>query len=50
MTTIKISSTTTGEITDTAPDDYYNNMTIIITSGTGVGQIRTINDYEIAPS
>lgn len=26
-------------------DDYYNGMTITITSGTGSGQSRTINDY-----
>lgn len=26
-------------------DDYYNDQQIIIVSGTGVGQIRTISDY-----
>jgi len=26
-------------------DDYYNNMTVYIASGTGSGQLRTISDY-----
>ena len=26
-------------------DDYYNNMTVYISDGTGSGQIRTISDY-----
>ena len=28
-----------------AVDDYYNNMSVFITSGTGSGQLRTISDY-----
>lgn len=27
-------------------DDYYNGTQIMITSGTGIGQIRTISDYD----
>lgn len=30
---------------DPAPDDFYNDMTIMITGGTGVTQLRTIIDY-----
>ena len=26
-------------------DDYYNNLTVYISAGTGAGQIRTISDY-----
>ena len=26
-------------------DDYYNGMSIVITSGTGVGQVREVTDY-----
>lgn len=38
---------TTITFADTADvrDDYYNDAEIIITSGTGIGQIRTISDY-----
>ena len=28
-----------------AVDDYYNNLSVFITSGTGSGQLRTISDY-----
>ena len=28
-----------------AVDDYYNSMSVFITSGTGSGQLRTISDY-----
>ena len=28
-----------------AVDDFYNNMSVFITSGTGSGQLRTISDY-----
>ncbi len=30
---------------DTQPDDYYNTMTIEIMSGTGAGEVKTIDDY-----
>jgi len=30
---------------DTQPDDYYNTMTIEIMSGTGVGEVKIIDDY-----
>jgi hypothetical protein len=29
-----------------ATDDYYNGLTIFITSGTGANQLRTITDYD----
>lgn len=38
-------STVTLATTACATDDYYNTLTITITSGTGVGQVRTISDY-----
>ena len=28
-----------------AVDDYYNNLSVFITSGTGSGQLRTVSDY-----
>ena len=31
---------------ENAADDYYNDLTIYITSGTGSGQLRTISDYD----
>ena len=30
---------------ENATDDYYNGLTVYITSGTGSGQLRTISDY-----
>ena len=30
---------------ENATDDYYNGLTVYITSGTGAGQLRTISDY-----
>jgi len=32
--------------TDDSNDDYYNNMSILIYSGTGAGQTRQITDYD----
>ena len=31
--------------TSSAVDDYYNNMTVYITSGAGAGELKTITDY-----
>jgi hypothetical protein len=31
---------------ENATDDYYNDLTVYITSGTGSGQLRTITDYD----
>lgn len=31
---------------DSQDDDYYNNMVVRITKGTGVGQEKTITDYD----
>lgn len=39
------SSTITLATTASSTDDTYNNMDIVITSGTGSGQTRTITDY-----
>ena len=46
-------STITFPTTNTLPgaltsriDDYYNGLDILITSGTGVGQVRRITDYD----
>ena len=30
---------------DTAPDDYYKGLSVIIVSGAGAGQVYTISDY-----
>jgi len=38
-------TTITLKAADTKDDDFYNNMTIRITGGTGAGQEKTIDDY-----
>ena len=40
------STNITLELGANATDDYYNGLTIFITSGTGANQLRTITDYE----
>lgn len=46
--TVALSTSTTITLSSSADprDDYYNNTRIMITEGTGVGQIRTISDYD----
>ena len=34
-----------GDPTVSSVDDFYNHQTIILTGGTGIGQVRTIPDY-----
>lgn len=41
-----ISTNITLEATANQNDDWYNDMTVFITSGLGSGQIRTITDYD----
>jgi hypothetical protein len=40
------STTITLASTASSTDDYYNDTSITITSGTGIGQTRTISDYQ----
>ena len=39
-------STITLAAGEPSQDDYYNNYTVEITSGTGIGQVRSVSDYD----
>jgi hypothetical protein len=45
LATASANTTVTLAIGSSATNDFYNNLTVTITGGTGIGQPRTITDY-----